>query len=38
MIFFLICRALRVAYFALRAAAGILILSHGIYRWVENRR
>jgi len=38
MIFFLICRIIRLAYVTLRAAAGFLIVSHGVYRWVENQR
>ncbi|MDM0116937.1 hypothetical protein QTI66_32945 [Variovorax sp. J22R133] len=33
---FLIARAVHIAYKALRAAAGILILSQGVYRWVKN--
>ena len=34
--FFLIARVVRAAYKGLRAAAGILILSHGIFRWLKN--
>lgn len=36
-LFFLVARAVRVAYKALRAAAGILILGHGVFRWLKNR-
>lgn len=36
--FFLIARAVRTAYKALRAAAGIMIISHAIYRWAQKRR
>jgi len=36
--FFLIVRALRAAFMALRAVAGILIIGHGTYRWIENKR
>lgn len=35
-LFFLIARCVRIAYKALRATAGILVLSHGVYRWVKN--
>ena len=35
-LFFLIARVIRTAYRALRAAAGIMIVSHGVYRWIEN--
>ena len=35
---FLAARLLRVAFMALRAAAGILILGHGTYRWAQNQR
>jgi hypothetical protein len=36
MIFFLtFARIVRIAYITLRAAAGILILSHGINRWAQ---
>ena len=34
----LIARILRVAFTALRAAAGILIIGHGTYVWAQNRR
>ena len=37
-LFFLICRVLRVTYVTLRAAVGILIVSHGVHRWVLNHR
>jgi hypothetical protein len=37
-LFFLIARAIRIAYITLRAAAGILILSHGVSRWVQVHR
>lgn len=36
--FFLILRAIRGAYKALRAAIGIGLLAHGTYRWVQNKR
>lgn len=35
---FAIARTLRVIFTALRAAAGILIIGHGTYRWAQNRR
>jgi hypothetical protein len=35
--FFLAVRALRSAFIALRALAGILIIGHGTYRWAQNR-
>ena len=35
--FFLVVRALRAAFMALRAAAGILIIGHGTYVWAKNR-
>jgi hypothetical protein len=34
--FFLIARVVRAAYKGLRAAAGILILTHGVFRWLKN--
>ncbi len=37
-LFFLIARTIRTAYKALRAAAGIVIVSHAIYRWAQKRR
>jgi hypothetical protein len=36
--FFLLSRIIRIAYVTLRAAAGFLIVSHGIVRWVNNHR
>lgn len=36
--FFLAVRVLRAAFIALRAAAGILIIGHGVYRWVQNQQ
>lgn len=35
-LFFLIARVVRTAYKCLRAAAGIMILGHGVYRWLKN--
>ena len=35
--FFTIVRVLRAAFVALRAAAGMLIIGHGVYRWTKNR-
>lgn len=35
---FTIARILRTAFLALRAAAGILIIGHGVYRWTKNKR
>ncbi len=37
-LFFLIARAVRTAYKALRAAAGIMIVSHATYKWAKQRR
>lgn len=37
-LFFLICRIIRLAYVTLRAAAGFLIVTHGVHRWVLNHR
>lgn len=37
-LFFMIARAVRAAYKMLRAAAGIILVSHGMYRWVQNKR
>lgn len=34
--FFTIVRVLRAAFLALRAAAGMLIIGHGVYRWSKN--
>jgi hypothetical protein len=36
--FFAILRAIRAAFLGLRALAGILILSHGIYVWTGQKR
>jgi len=36
--FFTIVRVLRAAFLALRAAAGMLIIGHGVYRWSKNQR
>jgi len=36
-LFFLIARTIRTGYKALRAAAGILIVTHAIYKWVRNK-
>lgn len=36
--FFAIARAIRAVYKALRAAVGILIISHGTYKWVQTKR
>lgn len=36
--FFLAVRALRAAFIALRAIAGILIIGHGICRWAKNQQ
>ena len=38
MFFFSIARAIRIAFITLRAIAGILILGHGMNRWVKNHR
>lgn len=37
-LFFLIARAIRAAYKALRAAVGIMIVAHGAYQWVKVKR
>jgi len=37
-LFFLIARALRAAYRALRAAVGIVLVIHGSHQWVKNKR
>jgi len=37
MTLFLLFKAIRLAYLTLRAAAGILILSHGISVWTKNK-
>lgn len=36
--FFTIARLLRAAYKAIRAAVGIMIVAHGTYKWVQNKR
>ncbi len=36
--FFALMKAIRLAYLTLRAAAGILILGHGIQVWVKNKQ
>lgn len=38
MFFLLIARAIRIAYLALRAVAGIMVLGHGMHVWVQNKR
>lgn len=38
MIFFAIFKAIRLLYLTLRAAAGIMILGHGMHIWVQNKR
>jgi len=35
---FAAAKLLRIVLVTLRAAAGILIVGHGTYRWVKNRR
>jgi len=37
-LFFLVARAVRAAYKALRALVGIMIVTHGAIRWVKNKR
>lgn len=37
-LFFMIARAIRTAYKALRAAVGIMIVLHGTYHWVQVKR
>jgi hypothetical protein len=37
-LFFLIARAVRIAYKAIRAAVGIMIVAHGTYKWVKSKR
>lgn len=37
-IFFKIAMAIRTAYKALRAAAGIMIVTHATYKWIESKR
>lgn len=36
-LFFTIARVLRTGYKAIRAAAGILIVAHATYKWVQRR-
>ena len=36
--FFMILRAIRAAYHALRAAVSIVVLAHGTAKWVANKR
>ncbi len=38
MIFFMLMKAIRIAYLTLRAAAGIMILGHGMHIWVKNKQ
>jgi hypothetical protein len=37
-LFFLISKIIRIAYVTLRAAAGFLIVTHGMVRWIKNHR
>jgi hypothetical protein len=37
-LFFKIVSVIRAAYKALRAAAGIMIVTHATYKWVESKR
>lgn len=37
-LFFLVSKIIRIAYVTLRAAAGFLIVTHGMVRWVKNHR
>ena len=37
-LFFLACRIIRLAYVTLRAAAGIMIVSHGVHQWVKKHK
>lgn len=37
-LFFLVARAIRAAYKALRALVGIMIVTHGAVIWVANKR
>ena len=37
-LFFMIARAIRAAYKALRAEVGIMIVLHGTYHWVQVKR
>jgi hypothetical protein len=36
--FFTALRAIRAVYKGLRALVGILIVSHGTYKWVQTKR
>ncbi len=36
--FFTILRAIKLTYRAVRAAVGILLVLHGTYKWVQNKR
>lgn len=36
--FFMIARAIRAAYKALRAAVGIMIVLHGTHHWIQVKR
>lgn len=36
--FFMILRAIRAVYKGVRALVGILIVSHGTYKWVQTKR
>jgi len=38
MFLLLFAKAIRIAYLALRAAAGIMVLGHGMHVWVQNKR
>ena len=37
-LFFTIARAIRIAYKAIRAAVGIMLVAHGTYKWVKAKR
>lgn len=37
-LFFMIARAIRAAYKALRAAVGIMIVLHGTHHWIQVKR
>jgi hypothetical protein len=37
-LFFIIARAIRAAYKALRALVGIVIVSHGAVQWAKHKR
>lgn len=36
--FFLIARIIRTSYKSLRAAVGIMIVAHGTYQWIQQKR